>query len=147
MLWLTRIHRYSVDHHSDTHFPFLTAQWKAAMSGDNRIDARLRAAHDGTLIINYMHQFYPYGYPDCDSSQLETCHVSLTTETISFYRLRQWREVDSVDGEVYYRMEPIDSAHLHKFKDVAETRKILHNYMDYAMGEHLKSIKAALPSF
>jgi hypothetical protein len=44
-------------------------------------------------------------------------------------------------------MEPIDSAHLHKLRDVAETRKILHNYIDYAMGERLKSIKAALSPF
>jgi hypothetical protein len=55
--------------------------------------------------------------------------------------------MDSVDGEVYYRMEPIESAHLRKLKDVAETRKILHNYIDYEMGERLKSINAALPSF
>ncbi|KAL5401473.1 hypothetical protein PMIN03_011489 [Paraphaeosphaeria minitans] len=76
------IHRYGVLHHSDTHFPFLTAQWKAAMSGDNRIDARLQAARDGALIVNYMHQFYSYTYPDRDPSQLETCHVSPTTEMI-----------------------------------------------------------------
>jgi hypothetical protein len=28
-------HRYNVVYYSDMHFPFLTAQWKAAMSGDN----------------------------------------------------------------------------------------------------------------
>jgi hypothetical protein len=44
-------------------------------------------------------------------------------------------------------MEVIDSAHLHKLRDVAETRNILHNYIDYAMGERLKSIKAALSPF
>jgi hypothetical protein len=55
--------------------------------------------------------------------------------------------VDSVDDEVYYRMEPIDSAHSRKVMDVAETRKIPRNYMDYEMGEHLKSIKAGLPLF
>jgi hypothetical protein len=44
-------HRYSVVHHSDT-YSFLTAQWKAAMSSDNRIDARLQAGRDGALIVN-----------------------------------------------------------------------------------------------
>lgn len=140
-------HRYNVVHHSDTHFPFLTAQWKAAMSGDNQIDARLQAARDGALLVNYMHHFYSHAYPDRDPSQLETCHVSLTTEMITSYLWLHWREVDSVDGEVYYRMEAIDSAHLHKLRDVAVTRNILHNYIDYAMGERLKSIKAALSPF
>jgi hypothetical protein len=129
------------------HFPFLTAQWKAAMSGDNQIDARLQAARDGALVVNYMHHFYSHAYPDRDPSQLETCHVSLTTEMITSYLWLHWREVDPVDGEVYYRMEPIDSAHLHKLRDVAETRKILHNYIDYAMGERLTSVKTALSLF
>jgi hypothetical protein len=31
--------------------------------------------------------------------------------------------------------------------DLSEMRKILHNYIDYAMGERLSSIKKALPSF
>jgi hypothetical protein len=44
-------------------------------------------------------------------------------------------------------MEPIDSAHLRRLKEVAETPKILHNYIDYAIGERLKSIKAALSPF
>ncbi|RYO45129.1 hypothetical protein AA0116_g13397 [Alternaria tenuissima] len=138
---------YSVVHHSDTHFPFLTAQWKAAMSGDNQIDARLQAARDGALIVNYMHQFYSHAYPDRGPTQLETCHVSLTTEMISSYLWLHWCEMDPVDGEVYCRMELIESAHLHKLSDMAETRKILHNYIDYAMGERLESIKAALRPF
>jgi hypothetical protein len=140
-------HRYNVVHHSNMHFPFLTAQWKAAISGDKQIDARVQAARDGALIVNYMHHFYSHAYPDRDPSQLETCHVSLTTEMITSYVWLHWREVDLVDGEVYYRMEPIDLAHLHKLRDVAETRKILHNYIDYAMGERLTSIKAALSPF
>ncbi|KAF3032096.1 hypothetical protein E8E12_000463 [Didymella heteroderae] len=85
---------YNVVHHSDMHFPFLTAQWKAAMSGDNQIDARLQAARDGALIVNYMHHFYSHAYPDRDPSQLETCHVSLTTEMITSYLWLHWREVD-----------------------------------------------------
>ncbi|EDU42318.1 predicted protein [Pyrenophora tritici-repentis Pt-1C-BFP] len=32
----------------------LTAQWKAAMSSDNQINARLQAARDGALIVKYM---------------------------------------------------------------------------------------------
>lgn len=140
-------HRYSVVYRSDTHFPFLTAQWKAAMSGDNQIDTRLQAARNGALIVLYMHQLCSHAYPDRGPSQLETCHATLTTEMISSYLWLHWREVDPVDGEVYYRMEPIESAYLHKLSDVAETRKIMHNYIDYAMGERLESIKAALCPF
>ncbi|RMZ67739.1 hypothetical protein GMOD_00010116 [Pyrenophora seminiperda CCB06] len=89
--------------------------------------------------------FYSHTYPDHGPSQLETCHVSLIAETISSYLWLHWCEVDPVDGEVYCRIELIESAHLHKLSGMAETRKILHNYIDYAMGERLESIKAALP--
>jgi hypothetical protein len=107
------------------------------MSSDNQIDARLQAARDGALIVNYMHQFYSHAYPDLGPTLLEMCRVSLIAETISSYFWLHWRKVDPVDGKVYYRMEPIESAHLHKLSDVAETRKILHNYIDYGMGERL----------
>ncbi|KAF2023598.1 hypothetical protein EK21DRAFT_80534, partial [Setomelanomma holmii] len=120
---------------------------KAAMSSDNQINARLQAARDGAFIVSYMHQFYSHAYPDRDPSQLKTCHVSLTTDMISSFLWLHWHEVDPVDGEVYYRMEPIESAHLHKLSDVVETRNILHYYIDYVMRERLKSIKAALPPF
>lgn len=117
------------------------------MSGENQIDARFQAARDGALIVNYMHQFYSHAFPDQHPSQLETCHVSLTTDMISSYIWLHWREVDPIDGEVFYRMESIESALLHKLRDVAETRKVLHNYIEYAMGERLQSIKAGLSPF
>ena len=66
---------------------------------------------------------------------------------ITSYLWLYWRKMDLVDGETYYRMEPIESAHLHKLLDVAETRKIPHNYIDCAMGERLTLIKAALSPF
>jgi hypothetical protein len=47
----------------------------------------------------------------------------------------------------YYGMGPIESAHLHQSRDVAEMWKILHNYIDYPAGERLKSVKAALSPF
>jgi hypothetical protein len=78
------------------------------------------------------------------SSRVDICHVSLTTEMMSTYIWPHWREGNPVAGEVYYRMEPMESAQL---KDVMATRKILHSYIDYAMGERLKFIKATLPPF
>jgi hypothetical protein len=56
-------------------------------------------------------------------------------------------EVDLVDSGVYSWIEPIESAYLHKLMDGAEIQKMLQNYIDRAMGERLKAIKAALPSF
>jgi hypothetical protein len=70
------------------------------MSRDNQIDTRLQAAREGALIVNYMHRFCSYAYPDRDPSQLETCPVSLTTRMVLFYRLLHWREMDPVDVEV-----------------------------------------------
>jgi hypothetical protein len=69
------------------------------------------------------------------SSRVDICHVSLTTDMISTYIWPHRREVNPVAGEVYYRMEPMESAQL---KDVMATRKILHSYIDHAMGEQLR---------
>jgi hypothetical protein len=54
---------------------------------------------------------------------------------ISSYLWLHWCEVDLVGGEIYYRMEAMESSHPHKLQDVAETRKSLHNYVDYVTPE------------
>lgn len=92
------------------------------MSRGNPIDTRLQAARDGALIVNCVHRFYSYAYPSRDPSQLETCPVFLTTEMISSYLYLHWLEVGPVYGEVYYWMQPIEAAHLHKLMDVADTK-------------------------
>lgn len=58
-----------------------------------------------------------------------------------------WREVDPDDGEVYFRMEEVETARMNKLDDVREVRKILHNYLDFSLGERLRSIKEALHAF
>jgi hypothetical protein len=54
-------------------------------SGDKQIDARLRAAREGVLIVDYMSQFCSHTYPDRMLSQLEACYVSVMTEMMSSY--------------------------------------------------------------
>jgi hypothetical protein len=90
-------------------------------SGDKQIDARLRAAREGVLIVDYMSQFCSHTYPDRMLSQLEACYVSVMTEMMSSYLWLHQREVDPVDGEVYYWMEPIWSALLAGEKGNEET--------------------------
>ncbi|KAH8730348.1 hypothetical protein GQ44DRAFT_700175 [Phaeosphaeriaceae sp. PMI808] len=138
---------YNVVHNADTHFPFLTAQWKAAISGENQIHASLQAARDGAVIVNYMHHFYALAYPSRQPTQIETCHFSVTTEGYTIMVWIHWREVNSEDGEVYYRMEPVETARMNEIGDLHEVRKLLHNLVDYAMGERVRSIKEALPLF
>jgi hypothetical protein len=117
---------------------------------DNQIYTRLQAARDGALRLSSL--------TTCTSSILVRTLTAtrrrsrhgrtfLTTETIASYIWLHWREGNSVDGEVYYRTEPIESAHLDKLSDVTGTRKILYNNLDYSMRERLKSIKAALVRF
>jgi hypothetical protein len=140
--------RFNVVQNGDTHFPFLTAQWKAPTSGKNQVNASTQAARDGALIVNYMHKFYAYAYPqDPPPTQLETCHFSLTTEGYTIILWIHWREVSLEDGEVYFRMEPVEAARMIKLEDLKQLRTVLHNYIDFAIGERLRSIKAALPAF
>lgn len=58
-----------------------------------------------------------------------------------------WREINPEDGEVYWRMEELDTARMSKLDDLVHMRNMLHNYLDYALGERLSSIKKALPAF
>jgi hypothetical protein len=44
-------------------------------------------------------------------------------------------------------MEPVEMARMINLNDLLELRKILHNYVDFALGERLSSIKDALPPF
>lgn len=138
---------YNVVQNAATHFPFLTAQWKAAISGENQFHASLQAARDGALIVNYLHKFYSQAYPDNSPSQLETCHFSVTTEMYTCMLWIHWREENPVDGKVYYRMEEVETSRMNKLNDLREMRKLLHNYIDFALGERLMSIKKALHAF
>ena len=51
------------------------------------------------------------------------------------------------DGEVYTRIEQVEIARMSKLDDLLELRLILHNYLNFALGEQLASIKTALPAF
>jgi hypothetical protein len=97
--------------------------------------------------VNYMHKFYAYAYPQDPPTQLETCHFSLTIEGYTVILWIHWREVSAEDGELYFRMEQVERARMIKLEDLRQLRTILHNYVDFAMGERLRSIKAALPAF
>lgn len=55
--------------------------------------------------------------------------------------------MDPNDGEVYYRMEEVETARMSKLDDLLALRRMLHNYLDFALGERLRSIKQALPAF
>lgn len=44
-------------------------------------------------------------------------------------------------------MELLYEFSLRKEAEVKEARQMLRNILDYAVGEHLQSIKAALPTF
>jgi hypothetical protein len=94
-----------------------------------------------------MHHFYLLAYPNRDPTQLETCHFSVTTEGYTIILWIHWREVDPEDGEVYYRMEEVEMARMGKLNDLLDMRRMLHNYLDFAFGERLGSIREALPAF
>lgn len=129
------------------HFPFLTAQWKSANSGVGHFHASIQGARDGALIVNYMHRFYSLAYPNRPPTPLETVHFSVTTEGYTIIIWIHWREVHPQNNEVYFRMEPVEKVFMSAVGDLRKMRQFLHNYVDYAMGERLNSIKQALPAF
>jgi hypothetical protein len=44
-------------------------------------------------------------------------------------------------------MEEVEMARMGKLNDLLAMRRMLHNYLDFAFGERLRSIKNALPAF
>jgi hypothetical protein len=87
-------------------FTFLTPRHKAVVFGDNQIvpGSKLPAIALSSS-------------PTCTYSIIMSA-LAVTHRSSSYFWLH-WREVNLVDGDVYYRMEPTESAHLHKVMDVA----------------------------
>lgn len=75
------------------------------------------------------------------------CHLSLTTESYTTILWIHWREVNPEDSEVYFRMEEVEMARMGKLENLLVVRRMLHNYIDFALGERLRSIKEALSAF
>jgi hypothetical protein len=58
------------------YMPYLTAQWKALSRAEVLYTAQNQAARDGSVIVNYLHNFYNIAYRSTPSF-VETCYFSL----------------------------------------------------------------------
>ncbi|KAF2677726.1 hypothetical protein K458DRAFT_436363 [Lentithecium fluviatile CBS 122367] len=125
------------------HFPFLTSQWKSPNSNENLTTAANQSARDGAVIVNHLHEFYAAAYPDRAPSVVDTCHFSVTSDLNYLEIWVHWR----ANGSDEHHMEQVDNFSLRKEEHVREARSLLRNIADYAVGDRLAAIKAAIPSF
>jgi hypothetical protein len=125
-------------------FPFLTSQWKPA-TGESHLIAHSQSARDGATIINYLEQFYTiaYGRPP---TVLECAHLSVTCDIQVVDVWIHWRELHEDRVPTYY-MQNIHSCTLRDEQGLLDTRRILWNHVDYALGDRLASLKEVLPLF
>jgi hypothetical protein len=132
---------------ANLHFPFLTCQWKAAKSGQGHWHAARQGARDGATIMRYLACFYRKAR--ITPSVVDTCHWSLTCDMSTVLLYVHWLETNT-DGETVYHMKCVQQEFLNDLEDtenssVALFRQRLHNIKDYALGERLDNIKAAIP--
>lgn len=125
-------------------FPFLTCQWKPAAGESHRI-AMCQAARDGTVVVKYLHDYYKtaYGRP---ASAVEALHLSVTCNVEMVNIWLHWREDGGSNTPTHY----IRSIHACTTWDAGPllmSRAIPKNWLAYALGVRLSSIKDALPSF
>jgi hypothetical protein len=65
---------------SRVHFPFITAQWEAAIDGGTHEKAKLKGARDGATINRYLHEIHKEFRPEKEPNVVETCHFSVTVD-------------------------------------------------------------------
>lgn len=138
--WANDPYRYRLS--SYFRFPFLTSQWKTPNSNQNHCHAHNQAGHNGAVIVNYLHEFYRVAYAgERDPTVIETCHFSLTCDLLRGNIFVHWQD------EGVHHMELVYEFSLRKEQEVQLARQILWSILDYAVGERLRCIKAAIPAF
>ncbi|KAF2787137.1 hypothetical protein K505DRAFT_367608 [Melanomma pulvis-pyrius CBS 109.77] len=58
--------------------------------------ASLQGAHDGATIVRYLYEFDASA--GCMPSDIDTCHFSVTCDTLTAYLFVHWRQIDPADG-------------------------------------------------
>ncbi|KAF2123572.1 hypothetical protein P153DRAFT_303612 [Dothidotthia symphoricarpi CBS 119687] len=133
------------------HFPFLTCQWKSATgTGGTMSHAQNQSARDGTAIVNYLHDFYTRAAHE--PSAVDTCHWSVTCDMHSAMLWVHWRNFNKEEQIVEHHMTLVDQQFLRSAKDVNNKamegfRSQLRNILNWALGQRLHNLKAAIPQY
>jgi hypothetical protein len=130
------LHSFSLSQYM--HFPFLTAQWKVPNSSENLHTAQNQAARDGAAVVNQLHDLHLAAYGDVPSIA-QTCHFSVQSDLQHGGLWVHWRE--GVD----HHMELVFDFSMRDQSQLEQLRTRLHNILEHAVGERLKTIKVALP--
>jgi hypothetical protein len=128
------------------HFPFLTCQWKSQSGSETHYHASLQGARDGATIVRYLYEFYASA--GCTPSDIDTCHFSITCDTLTAILFVHWRQINPADGtSIQYCMKKIAQAFLDPMDgdaQLTDMRKYLRNILDFAVTSRLDKIKAAI---
>jgi hypothetical protein len=128
------------------HFPFLTCQWKSQSGSETHYHASLQGARDGATIVRYLYEFY--ASTGCSPSNIDTCHFSITCDTLTAILFVHWRQINPADGSsIQYCMKKIAQAFLDPMdgdEQLTNMRKYMRNILDFAVTTRLNKIKAAI---
>jgi hypothetical protein len=128
------------------HFPFLTCQWKSQSGSETHYHASLQGARDGATIVRYLYEFYASA--GCTPSEIDTCHFSITCDTLTAILFVHWRQINPADGSsIQYCMKKIAQAFLDPMDgdtQLTNMRKYMRNILDFAVTSRLDKIKDAI---
>lgn len=125
---------------NEPHFPFLVVEWKSRRGDADK--AELQAARCGAAGVYTHWQFLREAggrTPQPEDTAIFSARV--TGDTIDLYV--HWRRMDPRDG-LSWEMDKIRSAFLDQEEDVYKVRSLLLEILDWARGDRLHQIKAAL---
>jgi hypothetical protein len=131
--------------HDEALFPWLTAEFKSAL-GQSIAWATLQCARHGVGVCNYMHRFYAAA--DITASMTESIHFSVACDANQAILLVHW-----IGDDGKYYMQQACQAHISpltaletKNDHMVLMRMYMRNILDWATGERLGRIRAAINS-
>jgi hypothetical protein len=129
----------------ETHFPFLTCQWKSQRGTGTHLDAQIQAARDGATIVRSLNEFYlatadPLAASTQAPSVADSCHFSATCDINSVRLFVHWYS----PTDESYRMRKIKEGFLSDEDSMLSVRRAFRNILDHARGPRLKIIKTSV---
>lgn len=120
-------------------YPFLSTQWKSAITNGGHAHAQIQCARDGACVVRFLEHFYCYARAS-EPAPEETCHFSISVDLQSAHVYVHWRNGATIEMSVIKRV------HLAELDQVTSLRRFIRKLVTHANGLRLQSLKSALAS-
>ena len=102
-------------------------------------------ARDGAILCHTMYCLLLDAHRPQKPSAISTCHLSVACDMRTYAVYLHWcKPCDESDERLEFRMQSVLDGMLKKERDVADSRLLIRNWVDWALRDRLNSIKEAL---